>query len=100
MLSLIAACESRASLDVRALTNMKGGRLKAHHDEAGDYADSLKAIDTHFLAADASYVLAMPHAASTYASVVLDLVQDAVDLYATHAPPVAHGGGGGGDCCC
>ena len=96
LLSLIAACESRTSLDVRGLTNMKGGRLKVHNDEAGDYADSLKAIDAHFKNADAAYVLAMPHAASTYASVLLDLVQDAVDLYATHHPPAAHVGGGGG----
>ena len=81
LLSLIAMSESRTRLDLRSLTNMKGGRLKAHHDEAEEYADSLKAIDEHLQTLGGGYVSAMPHAASTYTAVILDLVQDAVHLH-------------------
>ena len=94
LLPLIAMSESRARLDLRSLTNMKGGRLKLHHDEAEDYADSLKAIDDHFQSVDGAYVAAMPHAASTYTSVILDLVQDAVHLHRTSKPTRASTCGG------
>ena len=46
LLPLILLYESRTSLDLRALTNMKGGRLKSHHEESGEYADELKDLDT------------------------------------------------------
>ena len=37
MLPLILVYESRTTLDLRALTNMRGGRLKKHHEESGEY---------------------------------------------------------------
>ena len=74
LLPLIAMAESRTKLDLRSLTNMKGGRLKVHNDEAEEYADSLIVIDAHLQTIDGAYVLAMPHAASTYTAVLLDLV--------------------------
>ena len=96
LLALIAKVESRTKLDLRALTNMKGGRLKAHHDEAEEYADSLKTIDDHLLTLGGGYVSVMPHAASTYTAVILDLVQDAVHLHVVSTAPGVPGGGGGG----
>ena len=66
LLPLIAMSESRTKLDLRLLTNMKGGRLKIHNDEAEKYADSLKVIDAHLQSMDGTYVAVMPHAASTY----------------------------------
>jgi hypothetical protein len=94
LLPLIAMSESRTKLDLRSLTNMKGGRLKLHHDEAEEYADSLKAIDEHFQSVGGAYVAAMPHAASTYTAVILDLVQDAVHLHVVSNVPDMPGGGG------
>ena len=100
LLPLILLCESRTTLDLRALTNMKGGRLKSHHEESGEYADQLKAIDTALTAADSTRALLMPHGASTYTSVVLDLIQDAQQLYWEQTLPlggsVATGGGATG----
>ena len=98
LLPLILLCESRATLDLRALTNMKGGRLKTHHHESGEYADQLKAIDTALTADDATCAPLMPHGASTYTSVVLDLIQDAQQLFWDQSLPLGgsvSGGAGG-----
>ena len=90
LLPLIALYESRTKLDLRALANMRVGRLKSHHEESSDYADELKTLDTQLTAADSQRVLLMPHGASTYTSVVLDLLQDACELYDAQSAP---GGG-------
>ena len=98
LLPLILLCESRTTLDLRALTNMKGGRLKAHHHESSEYADQLKALDAALTAADSSRAPLMPHGASTYTSVVLDLIQDAQQLFWEQTLPLGgsvSGGGGG-----
>ena len=95
MLPLILMFESRTSLDLRALTNMRGGRLKSHHEESGEYADELKALDTALTGADPTRALLMPHGASTYTSALLDLLQDACDLYAAQSAPGGGSGGGG-----
>ena len=88
LLPLIMLAESRATLDLRALTNMRGGRLKSNHQESSDYADELKQLDTHQTAQDAQRVLLMPYGASTYTSVVLDLVQDACALFWAQSAPM------------
>ena len=75
-------------LDLRALTNMRGGRLKVNHQESSDYADELKQIDTYQTSQDSQRVLLMPHGASTYTSVVLDLVQDACALFWAQSAPM------------
>ena len=92
---LILLCESRATLDLRTFTNMKGGRLKTQHHESGEYADQLRAIDTALTAADSARVLLMPHGASTYTSVVLDLIQDACQLFWDQSLPLGGSVGGG-----
>ena len=57
LLPLILLCESRATLDLRAFTNMKVGRLKSQHHESGEYADQLKALDDALTAAEIARVL-------------------------------------------
>ena len=57
LLPLIMLAESRATLDLRALTNMRGGRLKGQHQESSDYADELKQIDTYQTQQDSQRVL-------------------------------------------
>jgi hypothetical protein len=95
LLPLILVYESRAYLDLRALTNMRGGRLKSHHEESGEYADELKALDAALTNADGARALLMPHGASTYTSTLLDLIQDACDLYAAQSAPGGGSAGGG-----
>ena len=75
---------------------MKGGRLKSQHHECGEYADQLKALDDALTAADSTRTLVMPHGApSTYTSVVLDLIQDACQLYWDQSLPVGGSVSGG-----
>jgi hypothetical protein len=95
LLPLILLYESRTSLDLHALTNMKGGRLKSHHEESGEYADELKDLDTALTNADSTRALLMPHGANTDTSALLDLIQDACDLYAVQSAPGGGSGGGG-----
>ena len=94
LLPLIALYESRTKLDLRALTNMRGGRLKNHHEESSDYADELKTLDTQLTATDGTRALLMPYGASTYTSAVLDLVQDACELYGIQNAPAGGGSAG------
>ena len=95
LLPLILLCESRATLDLRALTDMKGGRLKTQHHESGEYADQLKAIDTALTAADSTRAPLMPHGASTYTSVIIDMIQDATQLFWDQTLPVGGSVSGG-----
>ena len=81
LLPLMATYESRTTIDLRALCNLGHGTLKAHSDQTGVYATNLKASDDHTKTANAGYVCAMPHGASTYISGLIDVVLDAVALY-------------------
>jgi hypothetical protein len=81
LLPLMATFESRTTIDLRALCNLGHGTLKSHSDQTGVYATNLKTLDDHTKTANAGYVCAMPHGASTYISGLIDVVLDAVAMY-------------------
>ena len=86
LLPLFATAEMRTHVDLRALTNLHMGRLSANIGLSSDYATALKAVDDAIATADATYVKIMPGAAMSYVSIIMDVVQDAMALYAAKVP--------------
>ena len=86
LLPLFATAEMRAHVDLRALTNLHMGRLSGNIGLASEYAILLKAMDDALLAADATHTLIMPQVAITYVPIIMDVVQDAIALYASKVP--------------
>ena len=81
LIGLMAAYETRTTIDLRSLCNLGHGKLKKNSGETGAYADNLKTLDDHYAAATAGYVKVMPHGATTYIAGLIDVVLDAVALY-------------------
>ena len=77
---LFATLETRTTLNTRALSNLKFGELVTNPSKVVEYCTMLKQLDDATHAADNTHALLMPGGSSTWASRVLDTVQDAVAL--------------------
>ena len=86
LLPLFATIEMRAHIDLRELTNLYMGKLSVNIGLTTDYADALKAIDDALKTADANHANIMPRASVAYVAIIMDVVQDAIALYASKVP--------------